>query len=151
MAVKINKSTEAFKVILRSDDALPEDISEEKWAEYKKTLDETVLGLKKEPTRFVLRRHLPFGAQQSIANHQISVGAGGKPTFQFGYMLEEIRCALTDIENPASIPEEDKILFKKAEDGFADHNLIAMLNSAGIVAELFATRQEKLSAAPAKK
>jgi len=151
MAVLINKSNEALKVVLRRDDAIPEDITDEVFEQYKKTLDESLLKLTKEPTRFVLRKQLPFGAQQSIANHQIAIGVGGKPTFQFGYMLEEIRCALMDIENPAYLTEDDKLTFKKAEDGFAAFELIAMLNTAGVVAELFATRQERLAASPAKK
>lgn len=151
MAIKISKSSDSFKYILRSDDAIGADVTDEDFEAYKKTGDESILRLTKEPTRFVLRKNLPYAAQQAIANCQISVGAGGKPTFQFGYMLEEVRFALSDIENATDIAENEKLIYTKALDGGASYELIAMLNSAGYVAELFSVRQEKMAANPAKK
>ena len=127
MAIKINSALDIFKVISRQDEALPEDLSEEEFELYQSTLDETLLRLKGEPTRFVMRRTLPYGAQQEITNQQVKVGRDGKPQVNFGFMLEEVRCSLIDIENPADIPQEEKVEFKRDGDGFASKELIAKL------------------------
>ena len=143
MAVKLNTSNETFSVISRIDSALPDDLTQEEWDAYQLTLDEKLLRMTAEPTRFVLRRSLPFAAQQTIANQQMGIGPNGKPEVKLGYVLEEVRCALVEIRNP--VGTEDPLVFKKAADGFADHDLIANLNSAGIAMELFSVRQSRMA------
>lgn len=143
MALKINKNQETIKVITRMDDALPEDLSEENWSLYIDTLDESVLGLKGEPTRFVLRVHLPLAAQKAILNEQATVSSTGQVQINIGFMLEEVRAALVGIENPVNT--NDPIDFKLENDGLASKELIAMLQTAGVVAFLMGIRQNYIA------
>lgn len=151
MAFKFNSADDIIKVVSRQDDALPEDLLEEEFEKYQETLDESHLRLTGIPTRFVIRRTLPFGAQQEVTNQQVKVGQDGKPQVNFGFILEEIRCALINIENPDDLPEDQKLVFKRDADGYASKDLIAKLNAAGIVSELYSTKQSKPKAIPEKK
>lgn len=159
MAISGNNSgsgltKETFKVVSRRDDALAEDLTDSEWDSYKETLDESVLRFVagKSPTRFVMRSSLSFAAKKVIANEQIGIGANGKPTFQFGFTLDEVRCALVDVENPADLPAESHIVFKKDASGMnASEELIAFLDDLGIAAELYAARQVKNKATLPKK
>lgn len=154
MAISVSSTKETFKVISRRDDALASDLTDEEWDAYKETLDEKSLRFVEgqTPTRFVMRASLSFGAKQSIANQQVGINASGKPVFQFGFTLEEVRCSLVDIENPADLPESSKILFKKGPDQLhASEELIAFLDDLGIASELYAARQTKIKALPSKK
>lgn len=151
MAIKFNSASDIIKVISRHDDALPEDLLEEEFDLYQTTLDESHLRLVGNPTRFVIRRTLSFGAQQAVTNQQLGIDSNGKPKMNFGFMLEEIRCALIDIENPEDLPEDQKLEFKKDVDGYASKDLIAKLNAIGIVSELYAAKQIKHKVIPEKK
>lgn len=143
MAIRFNKSNENIKVIVRSDDALMDDLTDAEWSAYQESYDETKLRFKEtaQPTRFVMRKHLPFAAQQAIANQQIGLTPDGKAQFQLGFILEEVRCGLVDIVNPSNIPEDQKLKFEKDGDGFAARELCAFLHEAGIAMELYGARQ----------
>lgn len=151
MALKLGSVADVFKLISRHDESLADDLTDEEFELYQESLDESHLRLKSEPTRFVIRRTLPFAAQQEVTNQQVKVGRDGKPQVNFGFMLEEVRCALIGIENPSDMPESDKIEFKKEADGFASKELIAKLNAVGIVSEIYAAKQTKHKAIPEKK
>jgi hypothetical protein len=140
MAFKFSSTNDVIKVVSRKDTALPADLLDEEFEQYQRTLDESYLRLTEEPTRFVLKKSLPFEAQQNITNQQIGISKEtGKAEMRFGFMLEEVRCALTDIENPASLPEADRLIFRRdTHDRFAAKEIIAILNSEGIVSELYA-------------
>ena len=58
--------------------------------------------------------------------------------------MEEIRLALVDVENPKDLPEIQRIVYKKASDGKTNHELIAQLETAGVVTELYTARQHSL-------
>ena len=143
MALMLKKTTanETIKVVCRLDDAIPKDISDADFQLYQESLDESFLNLKAVPTRFVLRLNLPYAAQKTVTSEQIGVTADGKAEVRLGFMLEDVRCSLVDIENPPTVPEEDKLLYAKEGDGFASKELISRLHGAGIVTELFAARQ----------
>ena len=150
MAVKFSSEADVFKLISRHDESIADDLTDEEFELYQETLDESHLRLKSEPTRFVVRRTLPFAAQQEVTNQQVRVGRDGKPQVNFGFMLEEVRCALIGIDNPADMVE-DRLEFKKEADGFASKELIAKLNTVGIVSEIYAAKQSKHKAIPEKK
>jgi hypothetical protein len=145
MAIKLSSPNEVLKVISRIDDSLTEDLTADEWASYLENYDETLLRFKAgmEPTRFVIKKTLSYAAQQSVANSQVGMTEDGKPQIKIGFILDEVRCALTAIENPASTPEDQRIIFVKEIDGMASKELIAMLNDAGIVQELYQARQNK--------
>jgi hypothetical protein len=142
MAIRVGTTKETILVISKIDDAIPENLTSEAHGEYLKTLDESLLGLGNAiPTRFVLKKTLSFAAQKHIEDVKMGVNDEGKAEFKFGFMMETIRFALVGIENPPDMPPEQQLVFKKEADGFASRELIAYLNSAGIVQELFVAHQ----------
>jgi hypothetical protein len=152
MALKVISQTHNIRVISRKDDAVPETLSDEQWEKYRDTLDEKLLGLISEPTRFVLKTHLPFAAQQHLASEQMHMGQDGKTEMRFGFILEEVRYALENIENPPGMEEDQKLVFAKDKDGYASKELVALLHCAGIVIELYAARSAAMARnAPTKK
>jgi hypothetical protein len=141
MALILTKNDGVIKVISSKDQSVCCD--EDVYAEYQKTLNEDLLKMDGEPTRFVLKKGLNYREQQVVKDAQVKMD-GKKLQITLSYMMEEVRIALIDIENPENLPEDQKIKYKKTEDGKTDRELIAMLESAGIVTELFAARQGSL-------
>ena len=146
MAIKLPSSAETIEVIARVDSAITP--TSEQYEQYLKTLDETLLPLVdgQEPTRFVMRKILPFRLSQKVKNEQLSIGRDGKPEFRFASITEEVRCALVGIKNPASLPKEDHIEFSKDGDGGASESLMASLDAAGIVWDLHLARTNAIQA-----
>lgn len=106
---------------------------------YLETLDEALLQLKEgeTPTRFVMRRMLPFGMAQKIKTEQAGTTDDGKVEVRMGFIMHEIRAALVGVTNPGSKSLE----FKLDSDGYASKPLVALLEAAGITNELYAARQ----------
>ena len=72
MAVILNSKRETFEVVLSVDSAL--DMSEEEFSAYRETLDDGLLKFKdgQEPTRWVMRKVLPFGLAKKVQNEQMT-------------------------------------------------------------------------------
>lgn len=104
---------------------------------YLESLDETLLRLKTEPTRFVMRKLLGYGAAQKIKTQQAGLNAEGKVEVRMGYIMDEIRAALVGVTNPGSPSLE----FKRDSDGQASKELVCLLEATGIANELYAARQ----------
>jgi hypothetical protein len=130
-----------LELVLRIDSAV--GCSDEEYSGYLEDLDEAKLKLKEgeEPTRFVMRKVLPYGVQKQVMNEQLKIGQRGETEFQMGHILEEVRCSLIDIKNPASLPEEEKVKFIKDSDGYASKQLIANLSSVGVLMDLYSARR----------
>lgn len=86
------------------------------------------------PVFFRLRVSLPYKAALKLENMKIeSVSAGedgkGGASFKpsFSWMAEDVRMSVIDILNPEGTPEEEKIVFKKAKDGYLDEEIMASL------------------------
>lgn len=140
--VKLASGTkDNIKVIMREDSAINESITDEDWELYVSTLDEKILKLTDEPTRFVMKITLSYEAQMAVRNAQLSYSSG-KAEVRTGYMLEEIRYSLVGIENP---PNATSFIFKKDDDGYASRDLIAELNNYGFVNQLFIARNNAVS------
>lgn len=139
MAIKLPSRDETIEVISRVDSAIHAD--PEQYDQYLKTLDESFLQKVdgEEPTRFVLRKILPFKLSQKVKNQQLAI-KDGEAQFQFASITEEVRCALVGIKNPAGLPPEQQIEFKKAGDGGASEELVEALDAAGIVMDLYTAR-----------
>lgn len=131
------QSAETFKIVSRRDDSVGCD--EATYSQYLKTLDESLLELKTEsnPTRFVLRKVLPFAARQRIKNEQISYKGGSDVEIRMGFVMEEMRAALVGVENAGS----PNLEYKKENDGLASKELIAVLDAYGILDELYLAYQ----------
>lgn len=140
MALSLDLGTDKIKVISRRDAAV--NCSVEEYNAYLKDLDESRLQLSAgvEPTRFHLRKILPYEAVQKIKNEQVSVKANAQTRdvrdlnveMKMGYTLEELRAALIDVENPG-MPQ---LNFRKDGDNMASKELIALLDAYGIADEL---------------
>lgn len=142
MAIMLSKISDGnIEVISKIDSAL-KDITDEQYSEYLKTLDESLLRFHdgEQPTRFIMRKVLPYGIGQKIKNQQMRMEKG-EMQVQMGFINEEVRAALIDIKNPASVPEDQQLRFKRGSDGSASEELIALLDAAGIVSDLFAARK----------
>lgn len=134
-----------IEVISKLDSALIYD--DETYTKYIETLDESLLSFADgdQPTRFVMRKVLPYQLAQNVQNKQIKLERG-EVQYQPGSMADDVRCALIDIKNPPTIPEDQKIKFEKSKnDSGASEALVEKLMAAGIVADLFAARQSYLS------
>jgi hypothetical protein len=156
MAFHINKSVARSNIsfISRRDDAIPADLTDSEWNKYMEGMDESHLRLTTEPTRWVMRLALPYESQKSLQSSQMGVSDAGKMEVRLGFMLDAVRFALVDIQNPSALPEEQHVKFEKDVDGYASKELIAMLHANGLVLELFAAREAALTAAskvPTKK
>lgn len=143
MAIRLPSRDETIEVISRVDSAI--NANAEQYEQYLKTLDETFLPKVEgeEPTRFVLRKILPFKLSQKVKNQQLSI-KDGEAQFQFASITEEVRCALIGIKNPPGLPEDQHIEFTKAGDGGASESLIESLDAAGIIMDLYAARNQSV-------
>lgn len=152
MALKIPKPTETIKVIVRADDSLvwpseeddPEgEQADETWSSYLKTLDESLLSFAegKLPTRFVLKKVLNYDQAQAVQNATTTMKKGGQVDIQSGYVFEEVRQALVDIENPDYLLLPDQIHFKRDSDGACSKEIMAGLVAINAHMDLFTARK----------
>lgn len=141
MPIKLPTTRETIKVIASADACVAK---ESDYAGYLKTLDESLLkcteGMAWTPTRFVLRKVLPFALARKVQDAQMGM-ADNEMQVRTGYILEEVRCSLIGVEDDPSLAVEEKIDFKKDGDGGADKELMAQLNAAGIIMDLWTARQ----------
>lgn len=142
MAFGLSSEGEVIEVICSKDEAVTCDL--EQYQEYLKTLDETILGLKPDvqPTRFCLKRTLPYAAAQRVRNQQLGY-KDGDVEVRLGFILEEVRASLVDIKNPGAGLE-----YKKDGDGGASKTLVEKLDAFGIVQELYTARQSAMKSTP---
>jgi hypothetical protein len=97
-----------------------------------------------QPTRFVMRKVLPFSLAKKVQNDQVTT-RDGKMEVQLGFISEEVRASLVDIKNPEDVPQDQWIKFEKDKDGGASEKLMELLMAARIVDELYSARQVKVS------
>ena len=138
MALKLPSLHDTFKVVLRIDSAVQADA--EAYQRYLETLDEGHLLLSEEPTRFVMRKVLPNRLFKKVQNEQFEM-VDGKMQVQLAFTSEEVRCSLIGVENPPHVPADERLEFKAESDGGASENLMASLNAAGVVMDLYRARQ----------
>lgn len=142
MALRLPSLTETFKVVLRSPIESAVTCTDEQYGQYLETLDESLLGLQSEPTRIVMRKVLPAAAQAEITNSQFTL-EDGEMKFRLGSAAKsEIQAAIVGIENPEGIPEDQKLVFKKASNGLCHDDIISLLGAAGVLMDLWRARQQ---------
>lgn len=138
MALKLPSRNETFKVVLRLDSAI--GCPAEDYDKYLESLDESVLQLTEEPTRFVMRKVLPYRLASGVQDKQFSFKKG-EVEVRSSFMLEEVRCSIVGIENPAHIPLEERLEFKADGDGGASEDLMSILGASNLVMDLYRARQ----------
>lgn len=117
------------------DDAQYPDGFEAAWDDYCATRDENHLVFSGEPIRFVFKTVLGFKEAKRLQNEQMKI-QGGQSVVQIGYLFDEFRLSLTDIENPT-----EDCVFKKDSDGYIKEDTVAKLHAAGILVELWGLLQ----------
>lgn len=146
MAISLPNRLDTIEVILRIDDAL--DVEDSDYDAYLETLDKSLLKFHegKEPTLFVMRKVQPFGLSKKVQNEQAEF-RGGEVHVNLGFIMEDVRCSLVDIKNPPSVPEGQRIIFKKEKDGGASEELMELLNAVGAVNDLYRARNGQIKKA----
>jgi len=147
MAIKLSTISDGtIEVIARIDNALPQDLTSEEYDNYLESLDESLLriGDEDKPTRFVMRKILPWALAQKAANQRADIEKG-EVKIKLSFMAVEVKYALVDIKNPEDLPEEDKIKFERSSEGGASETLMEKLMAAGIVDNLFSARQHAIT------
>lgn len=150
MAISFAKLSGNFKLISSIDPAVNCSVDGENsdYDNYLKTLDEDLLNLSAEPTRFVAKRTLDFRAHKAIKGAQIEKD-GKEMKVTTAFIMEQVRQSLTDIENPEGTKTD--LNYKRDDDGKASRELIADLESLGIVMELYTAQNELKTTGSVKK
>lgn len=138
MAFSIEPADKTIKVVVSKDSAV--HCSEDDYEKYTETLDESLLHLEGDPTRFVLRKNLTYEASQKVMDAQASF-VKGKVQMNMSYVLEEVRASWIGVENPPDVSKIDAIVWKRDNDGLANKQLVAGLQNAGVLMDLFKARQ----------
>ena len=147
-----------IKVILKIDDALVE-VSDDMYRQYLETLDESLLNFSegKQPTRFVLKKTLSYEQSKQIKNEQIKLSKNGEVDVRMGFILEEVRLSLVDIENPPGLTKENGALVyvRESNGGASKDKVMKFLIGAGVVEDLYTaltnSKQNKNEASLKKK
>jgi hypothetical protein len=141
MGIKLSQIADGkIEVISRLDDSLVFD--QVAYEKYLQTLDESLLTFVADPkpTRFILRKVLPYKMAQKVQNKQVKFEKG-EAQFQMSFMAEEVRCSLIDIKNHENMPQDQKICFERGDDGGASDDLIAKLMAVGIAQDLYIAKK----------
>ena len=109
-------------------------VSEEEYEEYLKDLDESKLPVVSEPTRFLMKKTLPYKDTKRVMNSQVSFD-DGKPNVNVSFIMDEVRCALVGIEGPGAET------FKKDKDGYASMDIVNSLYNSGVLMDLYNGRR----------
>lgn len=136
MALTLNTDNNEIKIISSKDESV--HCTPEVYQEYLKTLDESVLELDGEPTRFVIRKVLPYKQNEELKKQQMTIKTDMKsrtvtPELNTAYQLFELRACLVGIDGPG-------LQFKKGDDGLVDRELVSLLDQSGIADELMSAR-----------
>jgi len=138
MSFTIESADSTMKVVVSKDNTV--HCTDEEYEKYTETLDESLLHLDGEPTRFVLRKNLSYEASQKVMDAQASF-VKGKVQMNMSYVLEEVRAAWIGVENPPDLAKEKCIIWKRDNDGLANKQLVAGLQNAGVLMDLYKARQ----------
>lgn len=138
MALVLSLSKGSIEVVVQKDAAIT--CSDEEYKQYTESFtkgagDESLLKLNGEPTRFVLRKTLPYEADLAIKDMQMSIDKGGEPKMRSSFLVEEVRMAMIDIKNPSNA--ESPIEFKRDADNYASKEIVQMLSNAGCIMDLW--------------
>jgi hypothetical protein len=137
MPFLVDSTASTVEVVVSKDTAI--GCSEEEYEKYIECLDESILKLTCEPTRFVLRKNLPYEASQKVMNAQATYEKG-RVQMQMSFVMEEVRAALIDIKSPPEVPKSDRLEFKRENDGLASKQLISILQGSGVLMDIFRAR-----------
>ena len=138
MALNLSVSSESSFSIISSKDSAIRQL--ENYAAYLESLDESLLGLEGEPTRFYLvvssKLKDVLAAKDGLSAIAMKAKDGGDIPI-YSMMYQQVRIALKDIKTG------DESLFRKGPDGLVADDLMAALAAQDILPELFSALQNK--------
>ncbi len=134
MSFTLNMDTDKTVSIIVSKDSSIKGVDEEVYEKYLETLDESLLPIQGEPTRFVMKKTLPYKDTKRVMNSQVSF-VDGKPNVNISFIMDEVRCALVGMEGPGSEG------FKKDKDGYASMDVVNALYNSGVLMDLYNGRR----------
>ena len=133
MAFSLSDDKATVKIVVSKDSAVK--CSDEEFKEYLKDLDETKLKLDGCPTRFVFRKTLDYKGHQILLRSQATIEKG-QVHADISSILTDVRLHWVGVENPPDLPLNKQIIFKKESDGYASKELVAKLQSFGVLMEI---------------
>lgn len=142
MAIKFQRkaSINAVEVISENDDAIDQEKSDFK--AYRETGDTSKLAFLpgKQPTIFLCNFALKGKEAAAIKNAMVDgKDEDGDPKLAIGtWSFRVARFTLKDIKNPADLPADEQLQFKKDEAGYCHDEVLAQLDQYGIINEIFA-------------
>ena len=129
----------AIEVISKDDGAV--DLEQSNWEEYAKTGDRSHLVFVEgeQPTIFLCNFKLKGKEARSIKNNMIGgKDDDGNPKISLGdWSYRVVKQTLKDIINPADSNPMESFVFKKDADGYVHDDLLAELDSLGMVDAIF--------------
>lgn len=137
MSFSIESTDATIKVVVSKDSAV--NCTEEEYEQYSETLDESLLKLEGEPTRFILKKNLSYEASQKVMDAQATF-VKGKVQMKMSYVMEEVRASWIGVENPADLVGKG-IVWKRDNDSLASRELVALLQNSGVLMDLYKARQ----------
>lgn len=140
MAFNLEMDTDKTVSIIVSKDSSIKGVSEEVYERYLEGLDESVLPIQGEPTRFIMKKTLPYRDTKRVMNSQVSF-QDGKPKVNISFIMDEVRCALVGMEGPGS-----EGFRKDKTDGYADREVVNSLYNAGVLMDLYNGRRNVVGA-----
>lgn len=126
-------------VIVQKDEAVT--CSDENYVKYLESLDEDLLELDGDPTRFVLKKHLMLPDQNAVTDAKTGVDAKGNISLKLSFMVEDIRLSLLRVEGPKDSPLNFDFSKMKSKNNEIKNNLLAAMAEKEIIGDLFRARQ----------
>jgi hypothetical protein len=147
MALQLPSLSETIDVIARIDSAI-EKTGEDSYEKYLATGDESHLVFTdgEEPTRFTMRKVLPYNLSQKVQSEMVKMTGGGEVNVSMTFIAEEVRCSLVGIKNPSSLAADKQIKFERDGDGGASKDLMAQLVGCGVAMNLFTAKKSRETA-----
>lgn len=135
MAFELDLDNKKTLSIVVSKDSSIKNVAEETYEEYLRDLDESKLAFDGEPTRFLLKKTLPYRDTKRVMNSQLGLDEDNKPKVNMSFIMDEVRCALVGMEGPGA----DK--FSKDRDGYASQDIVNVLYNKGVLMDLYNGRR----------
>lgn len=134
MGFTLNMDTDKTVSIIVSKDSSISGVEDEVYEKYLEDLDESLLPIQGEPTRFLMKKTLPYKDTKRVMNSQVSF-IDGKPNVNISFIMDEVRCALVGMEGPGAEA------FVKDKDGYASMDVVNSLYNAGVLMDLYNGRR----------
>lgn len=129
----------AIEVISEHDDAVDREKSDMRAYRESGDRKHLVFVEGKQPTVFLCNFELKGMEAAGIKNSMLGgKDDEGQPAVAFGtWTFKVVKYALKDIQNPADVPDSDKLVYRKDDKGYTHDELISELERLGIVNEIF--------------